>query len=85
MSHDEKLLKSAVTSIGTMMTLSTTMPYFAVLAEVRAGTLELYKSRSHDQWLEEREERLQAAVAAYEAQQREIARLQGFVDRFGET
>lgn len=28
---------------------------------------------------------MQAAAAAYEAQQREIARLQGFVDRFGET
>lgn len=45
--------------------------------------MELYKSRSHEQWLVEREERVKAAQAAFEANQREIARLQTFVDRFG--
>ena len=66
-SHDETLLKAAVTSI----------------AEVKHGKIELYKSRSHDQWLTERDERVAAALAQYEASQREIARLQEFVDRFG--
>ena len=66
-SHDETLLKAAVSSI----------------AEVKHGKIELYKSRSHDQWLVERDERVAAALAAYEASQREIARLQEFVDRFG--
>jgi hypothetical protein len=33
------------------------------------------------QWLIERDERVKAAQAAFEANQREIARLQGFVDR----
>ena len=66
-SHDETLLKAAVTSI----------------AEVKNGKIELYKSRSHDQWLVERDERVAAALAQYEASQREIARLQEFVDRFG--
>jgi len=66
-SHDESLLKTAVTSI----------------AEVRSGNIELYKSRSHDEWLIEREERVKAALSEYEASQREIARLQNYVDRFG--
>lgn len=66
-SHDEALLKAAVSSI----------------AEVRGGKMELYKSRTHDEWLVEREERVKAALAEYEASQREIARLQNFVDRFG--
>ena len=65
-SHDETLLKAAVTSI----------------AEVKHGKIELYKSRSHDQWLTERDERVAAALAQYEASQKEIARLQEFVDRF---
>ena len=66
-SHDVQILQSAVTS----------------LAELRMGAIELYKSRTHDQWLLEREERMKNAIAAYEANQREIARMQGFVDRFG--
>jgi len=66
-SHDVPLLNTAVNSI----------------AEVRGGTIELYKSRSHAQWEVEREERVKAAQAAFEANQREIARLQTFVDRFG--
>jgi ATPase subunit of ABC transporter with duplicated ATPase domains len=66
-SHDEALLKTAVNSI----------------AEVKNGQLDLYKSRTHDQWLVERDERVKVLEAEYEANQREIARLQSFVDRFG--
>lgn len=53
------------------------------IAEVRNGRLELYKSRSHDQWLVERDERVKLAQTQYEANQREIERLQVYVDRFG--
>ena len=66
-SHDTELLDVAANSI----------------AEVRAGKIELYKSRSHEQWLVERDERVKMAQIQYEANQREIDRLQGFVDRFG--
>lgn len=66
-SHDVGILESAVTSI----------------AEVRAGKIELYKSRTHAQWQVEREERVRDALAKYEANQREIARLQTYIDRFG--
>ena len=66
-SHDVGILNSAVTSI----------------AEVRAGKIELYKSRSYGQWQVEREERVRDAQAKYEAAQREIARLQQYIDRFG--
>jgi ATPase subunit of ABC transporter with duplicated ATPase domains len=66
-SHDTNLLDNAVNSI----------------AEVRGGTIELYKSRTHAQWLTERDERVERAQAAFEKNQEEIARLQGFVDRFG--
>ena len=66
-SHDVELLETAVNSI----------------AEVRGGTVELYKSRNHAQWTVEREERVRAAQSAYEANQKEIARLQSYVDRFG--
>ena len=66
-SHDTNLLNSAVNSI----------------AEVKGGTVELYKSRTHNQWLVERVERVNRAQAAYEKNQEEIARLQAFVDRFG--
>ena len=66
-SHDTHLLNTAANSI----------------AEVRAGTIELYKSRSHAQWLVEREERVRNAEAQFEANQKEITRLQTFVDRFG--
>jgi ATP-binding cassette subfamily F protein 3 len=44
-SHDENLLQAAVSSI----------------AEVRSGGVELYKSRSHDQWIIERDERVRNA------------------------
>ena len=66
-SHDTELLNKAANSI----------------AEVRNGKLELYKSRSHQQWLIEREERVKLAQIQYEANQREIDRLQAYVDRFG--
>ena len=66
-SHDESLLQTAVSSI----------------AEVKAGKLEIYKSRSYSQWLIEREERAKMLEAAVEKNQAEIDRLQGFVDRFG--
>lgn len=66
-SHDSELLEAAANSI----------------AEVRGGKIELYKSRSHQQWLIERDERVKLAQAQFEANQREIDRLQGFVDRFG--
>ena len=66
-SHDVGILESAVSSI----------------AEVRAGRIELYKSRTHAQWQVERDERVRDAVAKYEASQREIARLQTYIDRFG--
>lgn len=66
-SHDTALLEKAANSI----------------AEVRNGRLELYKSRTHAQWLVEREERVKLAQTQYEANQREIERLQVYVDRFG--
>lgn len=66
-SHDESLLQAAVSSI----------------AEVKAGRLEIYKSRSYSQWQTEREERAKMLEAAAEKNQAEIDRLQGFVDRFG--
>jgi ATP-binding cassette, subfamily F, member 3 len=66
-SHDTILLQKAVSSI----------------AEVRSGSVELYKSRSHDQWMVERDERVRQAQALWDANQKEIARLQTFVDRFG--
>ena len=66
-SHDVGILNTAVTSI----------------AEVRAGKIELYKSRSYAQWQVEREERVRDAQAKYDAAQREIARLQTYIDRFG--
>ena len=66
-SHDEPLLKTACSSI----------------AECRAGRVELYKSRSFTQWQSEREERVKVQQATWESTQREIARLQSYVDRFG--
>jgi len=66
-SHDTALLEKAANSI----------------AEVRAGKIDLYKSRSHEQWLKERDERIKSAQTQYEAAQREIQRLQDYIDRFG--
>jgi len=45
-SHDEGLLSASCSSI----------------AECRAGRVELYKSRSHAQWLVEREERVRVST-----------------------
>mmetsp|Transcript_136006 Transcript_136006/g.235939 ORF Transcript_136006/g.235939 Transcript_136006/m.235939 type:complete len:865 (-) Transcript_136006:849-3443(-) len=66
-SHDENLLRRATSSI----------------AEVRNKKLDLYKSRSFDQWGVEREEREARAIALWERQEEEIARLQTFVDKYG--
>ena len=66
-SHDEEMLKNACNSI----------------CEVRAGRVELYKSRSHDQWLVEREERVRTLQAEEEEIKRKIAHLQEYIDRFG--
>ncbi|KAK3240030.1 hypothetical protein CYMTET_50093 [Cymbomonas tetramitiformis] len=65
--HDENLLRKAVTSV----------------AEVRNRRLELYRSRSYDQWEIERVERVERQKAEYEKQQEEIDRLQDWVDKFG--
>jgi ATP-binding cassette subfamily F protein 3 len=62
-SHDVDLLKKSISSI----------------AEVRHNKIELYKSRSYDQWLIEREEREKAAVNEYERGVQEIARLQVYI------
>ncbi|MFM2160505.1 MAG: hypothetical protein RLZZ383_17 [Pseudomonadota bacterium] len=50
--------------------------------ELRHGRLDAWKGNLTS-WLAERERRAAAEVAAFEAQQEEIAKLQGFVDRFG--
>ena len=64
-SHDMDFLQHAVSSI----------------AEVKAGRLELYKSRSYNEWLLEREERMRMLLSASEANKKEIGRMQKFVDR----
>ena len=56
-SHDTNLLQVAVSSI----------------AEVRSGSVELYKSRSHDQWVIERDERVRQAQALWDANQKEMS------------
>eukprot|EP00854_Cymbomonas_tetramitiformis_P031320 gene31320-39362_t len=53
------------------------------VAEVRNRRLELYRSRSYDQWEIERVERVERQKAEYEKQQEEIDRLQDWVDKFG--
>jgi ATP-binding cassette subfamily F protein 3 len=50
--------------------------------ELRHGRLDAWKGNL-SAWLAERERRAVAEIAAFEAQQAEIAKLQGFVDRFG--
>jgi len=52
------------------------------VAEVRGGRLHYFRS-NYAAFLRLREERVEQAQRAYEAQQREIEKLQGFVDRFG--
>lgn len=59
-SHDVSLLKRAVRSI----------------AEIQHNKVELYKSRSYDQWKLERVEREKAVVSEYESGIEDIAKLQ---------
>lgn len=67
MSHDAEMLAVACDSI----------------AEVRGGQVELYKTMGHAKFLVEREERAKRALAEYAAQEKELARMQDFVDRMG--
>ena len=53
------------------------------IAELAGGTLHTYKSCTYDQYLEEKQQRAEAALAEYERQEKKAAKLQGFVDRFG--
>ncbi|GAB1488269.1 ABC-F family ATP-binding cassette domain-containing protein [Opitutaceae bacterium] len=52
------------------------------MLELRAGTLHYYHG-NYDNFLQEKEARKLQQAAAYKNQQREIAHLQKFVDRFG--
>ncbi|CAN0202767.1 unnamed protein product [Ascophyllum nodosum] len=67
-SHDEDLLEG--------VDLST-------VAEVANKRVEVFKGCGFKRFLVEREERMKAAKAKYELEQKEMARLQGFIDRFG--
>jgi len=52
------------------------------IIEIRHGTLHRYRG-NYEAFLEQREARSEQHKAAYENQQKEIARLQAFADRFG--
>ncbi|HEY0943777.1 MAG TPA: ABC-F family ATP-binding cassette domain-containing protein [Opitutaceae bacterium] len=52
------------------------------MLELRAGTLHYYHG-NYDDFLKQKEERKAQQLAAFKNQQREIAHLQTFVDRFG--
>ncbi|CBJ26283.1 ABC transporter, ATP-binding protein [Ectocarpus siliculosus] len=67
-SHDEALLEG--------IKLST-------VAEVANQRVEVFKGCGFKKFLFERDERMRALKSKYEAEQKEMARLQGFVDRFG--
>ncbi|CAM9132604.1 unnamed protein product [Laminaria digitata] len=67
-SHDEALLEG--------VKLST-------VAEVANQRVEVFKGCGFKKFLFERDERMKAAKAKYELEQKEMARLQGFIDRFG--
>eukprot|EP00752_Nemacystus_decipiens_P011899 g10551.t1 len=67
-SHDEALLEG--------VKLST-------VAEVANNRVEVFKGCGYKKFLLERDERMKALKSRYEAEQKEMARLQGFVDRFG--
>lgn len=66
-SHDDALLHS--------MDLSS-------VAEVRAGELNVYRGCNYSRFKVEREERMRKAQMKRELEQKEMDRLQGFVDRF---
>lgn len=67
-SHDDVLLEGLKLSL---------------VAEVANQRVEVFKGCGYKKFLFEREERMKAAKAKYELEQKEMARLQGFVDRFG--
>ena len=66
-SHDISLLEQSVNSI----------------AEISGGTLLTYVGCSYQKYLTEKEFRSKSALAEYERNLEEAARLQAFVDRFG--
>jgi len=66
-SHDVTLLDAGVNSI----------------AEIVGSTIVEYRSCSYDKYLEEKEFRAMSALAEYERNMEEAARLQAFVDKFG--
>jgi len=51
------------------------------ILEIRNGAVHVYKG-NYTEYLRQREERLAQLVAAHEAQQKEIARIKAFADRF---
>jgi ATPase subunit of ABC transporter with duplicated ATPase domains len=53
------------------------------IAEIARGTLESYKSCTYQQYLQEKQQRADAALAEWSRHQQKAAKLQGFVDRFG--
>lgn len=67
MSHDVTLLSKSVNSI----------------AEISGKTLIQYVSCNYDKYLAEKEFRAKTAIAEYERNLKEAARLQEFVDKFG--
>eukprot|EP00557_Chaetoceros_sp_GSL56_P004276 CAMPEP_0176493338 /NCGR_PEP_ID=MMETSP0200_2-20121128/9497_1 /TAXON_ID=947934 /ORGANISM="Chaetoceros sp., Strain GSL56" /LENGTH=749 /DNA_ID=CAMNT_0017890997 /DNA_START=39 /DNA_END=2288 /DNA_ORIENTATION=+ len=66
-SHDTSLLEASVNNI----------------AEITGGTLLTYVGCSYQKYLEEKEFRAKAAMAEYERNLAEAAKLQSFVDRWG--
>ena len=66
-SHDVSLLEKSVNSI----------------AEISGGTLIQYVSCNYDKYLSEKEFRAKSAMAEYERNVKEAARLQDFVDKYG--
>ena len=54
------------------------------VAEVINCKLEVFKGCTYKKFLFEREERVRLALAEYERQQEEMARLQTVIDKFGE-
>ena len=66
-SHDVSLLEAAVNNI----------------AEIAGGTLLTYVSCSYEKYLEEKEFRAMSAMAEYEKNMAEAAKLQAYVDKWG--
>ena len=72
---------------GTVLVVSHDEPFVAAaaesIAEVSGGRIELYKSTSLGQFRTDRVERQQRLRSALESHEREAARLQEFIDRWG--